>query len=121
MGPLQATQISTKDLVWKDRLMGVVGRVTSFDSDVHIYLFGSFLTGQFYDCSDLDVAVIHSGRLSTMEFLRRVYKQGSICDWPLDLLVLPKRFYDEQKNIGGVCQVINESGIELYPKWSLKI
>lgn len=112
-------KISNLDPKWKALLSNIVIRLTQVDSNIEIKVFGSFVHDRMTLASDIDVAVIIPDSWKTKDFLEKLYTNGPISNWPVDLVVLRKSHYDEKKEIGGVSFDIYHEGIELYPEWKL--
>lgn len=113
---LKSVDVNTPE--WQKRLRGIVGQIVRVNSDVRILVFGSVARHQVTMESDIDVAVTIENRQSPKEFNQNLRNEGPISkDWPVDLLVFPKDWYESRSEIGGVCFEIRRTGVELYPSW----
>jgi predicted nucleotidyltransferase len=119
MSLLRLKRLSTADPFWEELLKGIIERVLRVQPQESVYLFGSFVNDKFTVESDLDLAVIIPDDDSPKNFLQKIYEPGRLSQWPLDLLVFRSSDFIRKSEIGGVCFDIKESGVELYPKWSL--
>lgn len=111
--------INPKDNYFYDLLKQIIKKVSNSEPAAKIFVFGSFVDGRFTPESDIDLAVILPDHWSPRKFIDLLYEQGHLSPWPLDLLVFNSKDFLNKKDIGGVCTDIFESGVEIYPKWSL--
>lgn len=129
---LFSEKIKTRnDTFWQKQFTDLIAKITAVDVRVTIYIFGSFLSTEFTNASDLDVAVIVNDTWSTKDFYNQVFqaayaknttadkpndlrKSNRLIDWPLDLLVFKQSHFNSKKEIGGVCFDIFHQGIVIY-------
>lgn len=122
MSLLNIHKISNKDPQWETLLKDLIFKIINIEVNAQVFIFGSFVRDNMRTGSDIDLAVILPDGISTKEFLKKIYKQNDkVSQWPLDLLVFNKSYFENKSQIGGVCFEIREDGVELYPRWSLNV
>jgi len=85
---------------------------------VRIIFFGSVLGESFTHASDIDCAVIFANRAELILGRKKLYASPLLIDHPYDLLLYEQADFLRKSNEGGICQVIQETGKEIYDQES---
>jgi predicted nucleotidyltransferase len=102
----------------KNILENLIQVVAALDPDASVILFGSMITNNVNNESDIDLAIIISNDLNETEFRKNLSGKKVLGKWPTDLLIYTKAQFDSNvENIGGICLEIKDNGVELYPHW----
>jgi hypothetical protein len=75
-----------------------------------IYLFGSILSPDFTYASDIDAAVIFADANQAKKASAKIFAPPCLVDWPYDVLIYSAQEFAKKAEIGGICQVIKETG-----------
>lgn len=75
-----------------------------------IYVFGSAVTGDRHAASDIDLAVIVALPDQIKNALRMAAKLASNRLLPVDIVVFDQATFLHRRNLGGICQTIQEEG-----------
>lgn len=83
-----------------------------------IYVFGSILGEQFSRASDIDCAVIFADRTALTSGRKQLFCNPPLVDHPYDVLLYDQVEFARKANEGGICQVIQDSGRNIYDQKS---
>ena len=102
----------------KNILENLIQAVAELDPTAAVILFGSMVTKNVNNESDIDLAIIVSNDFNETEFRKKLSEKKVLGKWPTDLLIFTKaQFKSNVENIGVICLEIKDNGVELYPHW----
>ena len=90
----------------------VLKSIPSYHLIEEAYLFGSAVSGNFTDDSDLDILVVTKDEPSMNQIQSEVYK-FKFTDIAVDWIFKTKDSFDARKDFGGVTYVAFHSGMKL--------
>lgn len=81
-----------------------------------VILFGSILTEEFDEHSDIDVLVVFASKVEAKEGLRVLYRARSELPCSVDFICVDRDHYERFSKMGGVCYVAATEGRTLETK-----
>lgn len=96
----------------QQKAVEILSSIPSQHLILEAYLFGSAVTGNFTDDSDLDFIVVVKDEESIQVLQKEVYSPR-FADIAIDWIFKTKESFDERKNFGGVCFVAFREGKRL--------
>ncbi len=99
------------------QILAFVKEAQALDAVSSIVVFGSLATQTMTHASDIDLAIIleNKDHLHELKETLRALKTKTI-QWPTDLVIFDKDWYESRKNMGGICLAIYQEGKILYQK-----
>ena len=98
------------------KIDGILNHVVKVLSPDFVFLIGSMQRGVIHDHSDLDLVVIYSANETRSSQMMKVLPSRPYKDVPLDLHIFNRVYYEDMKNIGGVCFEAFHHGTVAYSK-----
>ena len=102
-----------------EQLHQFVDAVKSLPDVSAVILFGSAARGQLTDASDIDLAVLISDVCDQKAIKSKLneHRKAHI-SWPVDLVIMKRSWFEQQKSFGGLCMDIDADAKWLYSKES---
>jgi uncharacterized protein len=96
-------------------LSEVVRRVLTVAHPNRIILFGSAVSGQMTEDSDIDLLVVESDPANTLDRSVKIRRALGDIHFPVDVIVMSSERFEETKSvIGGIAYPANKYGRVLY-------
>ena len=83
---------------------------------LRLILFGSALSDQFCDQSDIDFLIVVNSSQEIKEKTRKLRAYQPMSQWPVDLVWMQWSEFEKKKNLGGVAMIAHEDGVVLFDR-----
>jgi predicted nucleotidyltransferase len=82
---------------------------------LEVSLFGSIVTNDFDDSSDIDLLIVFKDLAETDQRRRMLQRNRPEIECPLDMICVDKETFLTKSKIGGVCFIAHKSGLRIFP------
>jgi len=79
-----------------------------------VFLFGSAALNNMHPFSDFDFALIFKTHEAASKALEKIFSQGPLSKWPVELVCLDLDTYLKKRTVGGICFEIANRGKILF-------